>query len=359
MPDQWVKIQEEENEQNEQNERGQRKSSLIFSVPEGANIFNRRFVIGLSASQAVDEKKGTTGIMLKVNARYLLETMSLEGADGKPGGTLAFSPGTSLLKGVGQGARAEAQFKFWNNSGDKRKFYMRRLWDLYPSLTGNNPEQEKKSREEKIKCYFSGSVEPILWQSWVEGNEGFELKAGASRDLKWKIVVPETAIPGKTYEEIVFLGDETLWTKTDFNDLIGVCRRMAKAAKDQKDKPVLRILQSLAEKDREALLKKAAGEIKDEKEKDALEQHLIECLNKLLTHRNLVEKGLLGENIEKQGELGFLMAIDAKDLKDEELRRLNRVWLEKALGPDVHSFRSFGASGKVAFIRIRVTVADK
>jgi hypothetical protein len=333
--------------------------SLFLTVPHGAENYNRRFMVGFLAAVpgVFADENFEMRINMRVCVRFMVETASLDTDAVKPGGLLAFVPGTAAARSVGPKEKTEARQTFWNNTNETRRFYLRRLWELYPPAT-NETEKEQRARTEKIKRYFGGSAEPILWQSWISGNESFELKAGDVREIKWKIVVPESAIPGKNYEEVVFLGDETLWTKKEIKNMSDFCRQITTLANDGKSEAMTRIWQALDGKARSAIEKLSIG-ANDDKEIDDLEQSLLKGMNRLLTNKKLVEKGLLKELVEEKGELGFLLRKDYKGLQDGELRRRNRLWMEEVLGEAVHSFKRFGAVDKLSLARIMVSVAEQ
>jgi len=328
------------------------KFELVISVPDKPENYNRRFMVGVVARRTKTGKPGS-GISLQVCARFMVETVSREQAEAVEG-PLAIVPSRVVLEGVSAGSEAEAVLRVRNNLAEERRCTASRLEDFYPPISGET-EEAQKSREQKLLRYFGGDVKANRVAGWVESPEEFAVAGGGSAEVKLKVKVPAEAEPGKTYEEVVFLGDRLSFLAGDVRDAKGLCGLILGGAEEKESSPAKRIAGLLDEQTQASMRRVVKGAAGPAANPDRVAR---EVLNGLLDRRDLFDAEAFGK-IKVAGELKLLLDQKREEMSLTDVRRLNRLLLEATYPELLVGCRSYGAVGRVAFVRVRVVVKKK
>lgn len=366
---------------------------LIVNVPDKPENYNRRFVVGVLARRNAGGGGGT-GISIQICSRIMIETLARDKIEA-PGGPLAVVPSEVVFIGGRPGTELQLGARLFNNTSGERRCSAIRLEDFYPP-EADETEERKNSRVQKPVRYFGGDVSANRVSGWVEAPADFTVPAGGSADVKLKVKIPADAAPGKTYEEVIFLGDRFSFQAGDLRDIRKLCSLLAaggeakqpgkagapddasapggaKPAEEKKAPPetpaqaeiraaveakarevarAQRIWGLLDEEIREQVRRVGKGAAGPAVDPDRL---LRETFNKLLDRRDLYESRAFGV-VNPSGELKLLLEAKADDLSANDLRRRNRLLLETIYPDLLVRCRAYGASGRVAFVRVSITV---
>ena len=168
---------------------------FFVNIPDKPEFYNRKWmaVVACSPGKAT---KGASSVGLIVAARIQIETIAKDDTDGANAGDTALIPSSWMMSDARPGDSWRKVFKIRNNTKDVHTYTLKHIEDLEPDA-------------KKYDRYFGMEFTKILKESWVTaGDQSFTLKPGEVKDLKLSVSVSKTAVPGKLYEELVFLQDE-------------------------------------------------------------------------------------------------------------------------------------------------------
>ena len=173
------------------------KVKLFVNIPDKPEYANRKFMLCVVTKPGA---KPTFGPGLALCARVMFETEVRENTEGVNGGPIALTPGTVRMTGA-PGQEATGTFKLRNNSTQDQTYVVRRYQQVY----------QDSFRDEREKRYLSTGFEFVPPEGWAAlAQETWTVKAGDSTDISVKAKVPATALSGKNYEELLFVGAQAV-----------------------------------------------------------------------------------------------------------------------------------------------------
>lgn len=169
--------------------RGKKQIGLIISIPEGAEHFNRKFMLAVVLKAGKDP---AFGVGLAIAARVQIETAVNDQPAGAKGAALAIAPGTLTVSGK-PGAAISGVVQVRNNTGGRIEAQVERLTQVY-----SDPAKHGR--------YVSNGFQPHPGEPWfAPRTPAFALDAGAMQPLEFSGTVPATAALGQRYEELAFI----------------------------------------------------------------------------------------------------------------------------------------------------------
>jgi hypothetical protein len=88
------------------------------------------------------------------------------------------------------------KFKIRNNTKEEHTYTLKQLGDV-------------EKDEARHARYFGKGFEKVIKETWVSASDKtFTLKSGDTKEVRVMVNVGATAVPGKMYEELVFIQDE-------------------------------------------------------------------------------------------------------------------------------------------------------
>jgi len=166
---------------------------MFIKVPDKPEYYNRKWMALIVCRPG---RPGQGAVGLQVGSRVQVETLAKEDADGVVPGAVGLVPSILWLNGK-PGENAKGAVRIRNNTDKVLNYTVLSL-----SEAEKDPARHKR--------YFGSGFVRVIEPSWLKAEDAsFSLKPGKKKDLKIKVAVPKNAEQGKTYENLLFLKEES------------------------------------------------------------------------------------------------------------------------------------------------------
>jgi hypothetical protein len=172
------------------------KVKLFVKIPDKLENYNRKWMAVVACSPG-KAKAGGSSVGLMVASRVQIETVQRDEGTGENAGRIGVTPCAWMMSDVRPGDSWRKTFKIANNTDAEHTYTVKRIGEL-------------EKDETKHDRYFGQGFTKVAAESWAKPRETtFTLQPRKVYELTIGVQVPKNVTPAKSYEELVFLQDET------------------------------------------------------------------------------------------------------------------------------------------------------